>query len=110
MFVGALLALRTLVNSNVMSLTSHSKIKFWEGLKFTNFPFAAWAIAFGMSKLNPSQNQELSTSLERSYKELLNALNNFEGSHLVSTTTYNINVYTVQIIHCMSFYTKLMNN
>ena len=29
-------------------------------------------------KLDPSQNQDLSTSLERSYKELLNALISFE--------------------------------
>ncbi len=29
-------------------------------------------------KIDPSQNQDMSTSLERSYKELLNALINFE--------------------------------
>ncbi len=44
-------------------------------------PFATWTIAFGTSKLNPSQNQDLSTSLERSYKELLNVLFHFEIRH-----------------------------
>ncbi len=32
-------------------------------------------------KIEPSQNQDLSTSLERSYKELLNALISFEICH-----------------------------
>ncbi len=32
-------------------------------------------------KIDPSQNQDLSTSLERSYKELLNALISFEIRH-----------------------------
>ncbi len=32
-------------------------------------------------KIDPSQNQDLSTSLERSYKELLNALISFEIHH-----------------------------
>ena len=32
-------------------------------------------------KIDPSQNQDLSTSLERPYKELLNALISFEIHH-----------------------------
>ena len=32
-------------------------------------------------KTEPSQNQDLSTSLERTYKELLNALISFEIHH-----------------------------
>ena len=34
------------------------KLKFWEGLKFANFPFAAWAIlyiAFGRQNLTISE-------------------------------------------------------
>ena len=32
-------------------------------------------------KIDPSQNQDLSTSLERPYRELLNALISFEIRH-----------------------------
>ncbi len=37
-------------------------------------------------KIEPSQNQDLSTSLERSYEELLNAIISFEIRH-----SYNSN-------------------
>ncbi len=47
-------------------------------LKMAKNPFEAWAIAFGTSKIDPSQNQDLSISLERPYKKLLNALISFE--------------------------------
>ncbi len=49
----------------------------------TKIPFAAWAIikAFGTSKIDSFQNQDLSTSIERPHKELLNALLNFEILH-----------------------------
>ena len=38
-----------------------------------SFPHGLWYI-----KIDPSQNMDLSTSLERPYKELLNALISFE--------------------------------
>ncbi len=37
--------------------------------------------SFWYVKIDPSQNQDLSTSLERSYKELLNASFSFEIGH-----------------------------
>ena len=50
------------------------------GLKIAIFAFAAWAVPCSLwyVKIDSSQNQDLSTSLERSYKELLNALISFE--------------------------------
>ncbi len=52
-----------------------------KGLKMTKIPFTAWAISFWYVKINPSQNQGLSTSSERPYKKLLNALFNFQMRH-----------------------------
>ena len=46
-----------------------------KGLKSAKNLFAAWAIyCLWYVKIEPSQNQDLSTSLERTYKELWNAL------------------------------------
>ncbi len=45
-------------------------------------PFVAWAIySLWYVKIEPYQNQDLSTSLERSYKELLDALISFDIRH-----------------------------
>ncbi len=40
-------------------------------------PFAVWAMSL-LRKIGPSPNMNQSPSLERSYKELLNALISFE--------------------------------
>ena len=49
------------------------------GLKLEKIPYGAWGIySLSYVKIDPSQNQDVSTSLERPYKELLNALISFE--------------------------------
>ena len=53
-----------------------------KGLKIAKIPleyglyYSLWYV-----KIGPSQNQDLSTSLERPYKDLLNALFKFEIRH-----------------------------
>ncbi len=51
-----------------------------KGLKTAKNPFGAWASLWYV-KIDPSRNQDLSISLKRPYKELLNALFNFEIRH-----------------------------
>ena len=48
-------------------------------LKSTKIPLLGYSLWY--VKIDPSQNQDLSTSLERSYKELLNAYFSFEIRH-----------------------------
>ena len=59
-----------------------------KGLKMVKNPF--WSMGLWYVKNDPSQNQDLSTSLERSHKELLNELISLEIRH------YELKLWTVK--------------
>ena len=69
-------------------------------------PFEAWAIALSMSKLTSLRVKISSTSLERLYKELLNALFSFDtrvmGSQKRASKWEKIPLHYLQIVvQCM---------
>ena len=75
---------KELLNALISFETCHSKLELWAVKKMAlkwqkslcSMGYNLWYV-----KIDPSQNQDLNTSLERSYKELLNALISFEIRH-----------------------------
>ena len=75
---------KELLNALISFEIHHSELKLWaverRALKQQK---SLWSMGYSLwyIKIDPSQNQDLSTLLERPYKELLNACFSFEICH-----------------------------
>ncbi len=75
---------KELLNALISFEIRHSELKLWaikERISKWQKSLCSMGYNLWYVKIDPSQNQDLSTSLERSYKELLNALTSFEIRH-----------------------------